>query len=81
MSMQELTCRELVELVTAYLAHALPPPDHARFERHIRGCRNCLAYRDQMRLTIQAVGRLSEDQMPAPALDSLLAAFRGWKRT
>jgi hypothetical protein len=32
-----------------------------------------------MRLTIRSVGHLTEDDIPAPALDSLLGAFRLWK--
>ena len=76
-----MSCRELVELVTAYLDDALPPDERGRFEHHVRGCRSCLAYLDQMRLTIRTVGHLSEDAIPAPVLDSLLGAFRGWKRS
>ena len=76
----DISCRELVELVTEYLDDALSPPERRRFEHHVRGCRSCLDYLAQMRLTIQTTGRLSEDAIPAPALASLLAAFHGWKR-
>lgn len=78
MATDDLTCRELVELVTAYLDGSLPPPERWRFQLHLRGCESCWAYLEQMRLTIQSVGRLSEDDIPAPALDSLLGAFRRW---
>ena len=75
----DLTCRELVELVIAYFDGSLPLPERRRFEAHLRGCENCRAYLEHMRLTIRSVGRLAEDDVPAPALDSLLGAFRRWK--
>jgi len=75
---RELTCRELVELVTDYLEGALSPRDHARFERHIAGCDGCTTYLEQMRITIRALGRLPHETMPAPARDALLSAFRDW---
>ena len=75
----ELTCQEMVELVTDYLEGALSPRDHARFERHIDGCENCTTYLEQMRITIRVLGRLPRETMPEPARDALLGAFRDWK--
>jgi anti-sigma factor RsiW len=76
----ELTCQELVELVTDYLEHALSPAEQARFEAHLAGCRGCRTYVEQMRLTIQAVGAVPEETIPSDARDTLLAAFRHWKQ-
>jgi hypothetical protein len=80
MGADDLTCRELVELVTEYLEGALSPSDRRRFGLHLYGCRVCPLYLEQMWMTIQTVGRLTEDDVPAPALPSLLGAFRRWKR-
>ena len=74
-----LPCQELVELVTAYFDGSLSRRDRRRFERHISGCDNCTAYVEQMRLVIEASGRLTEDDLEPAARDELLAAFRGWK--
>jgi anti-sigma factor RsiW len=74
-----LACQELVELVTAYFDGGLSRRDRRRFERHIGGCDNCTAYVEQMRLVIEATGRLTEDDIPPAAREELLAAFRGWK--
>ena len=74
----ELTCRELVELVTDYLEGALPRRERRRFERHIARCDGCTAYLEQLRVTIAMLGTLTEDDVPAPARDELLAAFRDW---
>lgn len=75
-----LACQELVEIVTDYLEDALSPADRARFEEHIAGCGNCTAYLEQMRQTVAAVGRLREEDIPGPALEPMLVAFRTWKQ-
>jgi anti-sigma factor RsiW len=76
---RELSCREVVELVTEYLEGTLSRRDRKRFERHIAGCDACTAYLAQMRRTIDATGRLTEDQLSEDARRELVAAFRDWK--
>lgn len=75
----ELTCQELVELVTDYLEHVLPPRDAARFEAHLASCTGCTNYVEQARRTIDLTGRLTEDALPPTARAALLDAFRRWK--
>jgi anti-sigma factor RsiW len=79
MATTELTCRELVEIVTDYLEERLSPPDRRRFEEHLAMCKGCTNYVEQMRVTIALAGRLSEDSIPAEAREQLLQAFRNWK--
>ena len=74
-----LACQELVELVTAYFDGSLSRRDRRRFRRHISACDNCSAYVEQMRLMIEASGRLTEDDLEPAAREELLAAFRGWR--
>ncbi len=78
---RELACRDIVELVTAYLEHALPPGDRERFEEHLVFCDGCGTYLDQMRATITATGRLEPAALPAELEARLLEAFRGWRST
>ncbi|MFN0096515.1 MAG: zf-HC2 domain-containing protein [Dehalococcoidia bacterium] len=75
----ELSCQELVELVTAYLDDALDSGERARFEAHLDDCSGCEAYLDQMRTAIRLTGALREEAIGADARGRLLAAFRGWK--
>jgi anti-sigma factor RsiW len=75
----ELTCQQLVELVTDYLEDALPPPDRARFEAHVAGCPGCDAYLAQMRTTLSLVGATAAAEV-RPEVSALLEAFRDWKR-
>jgi len=74
-----LTCRQLVELVTAYLDGALSASDRTRFDDHIRRCRHCRAYLAQVRETVALTGQLREKDVPPAMREALLAAFRSWK--
>ena len=77
----EMTCRELVELVTEYLEQALPTTERQRFDEHLSACRGCRRHLDQMNRTIRLVGRLAEEDVTPAAKSALLAAFRNWKQT
>ena len=79
--MGDVTCRDVVELVTAYIEGALPTDERARIEAHLAGCRGCTAYVAQMRQTISLLGTLSETTISPQARDDLLAAFRRWKQS
>jgi anti-sigma factor RsiW len=78
--LDDITCRELVELVTEYLEGGLAQPDRGRFEQHLEICEPCSAYVEQIRLTIVASGAISEEQLDPEARAELLAVFRDWKR-
>jgi anti-sigma factor RsiW len=75
-----MACRELVELVTDYLENRLAPSERARFEAHIADCPYCETYLEQMRQTVQALGRLPEESLSDDALEALMSAFRDWSR-
>jgi anti-sigma factor RsiW len=78
-TVEQLSCRELVELVTDYLEGALPADGHARFEAHIARCDGCTTYLEQMRTTIELVGRLEPEDVTPEAEAALVEAFRNWK--
>ena len=75
----QLSCQELVELVTDYLEGALPEEERVRFEQHIGPCDGCRAYVEQMRTTIALVGRVTPAELTPDAEAALLDAFRNWK--
>jgi anti-sigma factor RsiW len=75
----EMTCKELVELVTDYLEQRLPANDVSRFDAHLASCEGCTAYLAQMRQTIDVVGALTATDIAPHARDELLRAFRSWK--
>jgi anti-sigma factor RsiW len=76
----ELTCRELVEIVTDYLEGALSPEERIQFEKHLVMCDGCAIYLDQMRETIRLTGMLREEHVSEEARERLVEAFRGWKQ-
>lgn len=76
----EMTCRDVVELVTDYLENALLPADRVRFEQHLDECPPCKTYLEQMRHTIVALGRLPREAVPDRVKSGLLEVFRDWKK-
>ena len=58
-----LNCRELVELVTAYLEGDLSSGERKRFDAHLSACDGCTMYVEQMRRTIELTGTLSVDDV------------------
>jgi predicted anti-sigma-YlaC factor YlaD len=79
MSVDELTCKELVEVVTDYLEGRLPPVERVRFEEHVAFCSWCRTYLEQMRETVRLTGTLAEEDLSPEAREGLLRAFRDWK--
>jgi anti-sigma factor RsiW len=75
---EDLTCAELVELVTDYLEDALPAEERERFEEHLTICEGCVNYVDQMRMTIALTGRLRVDDLSPEVVAELVGAFRDW---
>ena len=75
----DLSCQELVELVTDYLEGALPAGERARFDAHLVTCPHCRIYLEQMRLTVATLGHLPTAAVSAEALQALLEHFRHWK--
>jgi predicted anti-sigma-YlaC factor YlaD len=79
-ALKDLSCQELVELVTDYFEGELAPDEGARFETHLVYCRGCWNYLEQMRRTLEVMGELREESLDPVARDGLLAAFRDWNR-
>jgi anti-sigma factor RsiW len=76
---EDLSCAELVELVTDYFEGALDPAGRARFEAHLAICDGCAAYTDQMRLAVKVTGQLRLEDLRPHTREALVAAFRGWR--
>jgi len=74
---EEITCHELVELVSDHLEGLLAPAERRRLEQHLQGCPFCAQYVVQMRQTIAALGTISAESIAPDKRGQLLAAFRG----
>ena len=80
-AVEQLSCQELVELVTDYLEGALPAEERARFEEHLAPCAGCTRYVEQMRTTLRIAGELTPASLTPEAEEALLAAFRNWRES
>ena len=77
-AVEELSCQELVELVTDYLEQALEPGDLRRFEEHVAACGKCTVYLEQMRQAIMVTGALPHGEISVETERRLLQVFSGW---
>jgi hypothetical protein len=75
-----MDCNELVEVITGYLEHTMPPEDRARFDEHLIYCDGCTAYLEQMRASLAALGRIPAETISDQSRELLLQAFRDWKK-
>lgn len=76
---RELSCQQVVELVTDYLEDTMRRSERRRFEAHLRACRNCSAYLRQMQATIRALGTVTPDDLSPAAREELTDLFRHWR--
>jgi anti-sigma factor RsiW len=75
-----LTCRELTELVDAYVDGRMGFGDRARFQIHLAICPGCRAYVEQLRATRGALTQLPDPPLEDGVRDELLRIFRDWKQ-
>ncbi|HYO02201.1 MAG TPA: zf-HC2 domain-containing protein [Mycobacterium sp.] len=74
-----MACEDFVELVTAYLEHAMDPTARARFDEHLSECDGCTDYLQQFQVTVDMMGRSGTAALSPEVRDRLLAAFRTWR--
>jgi anti-sigma factor RsiW len=78
----QLSCQELVELVTDYLEGTLDEGRVAALDAHLLGCGGCDAYVEQMRQTVAALRGLGPvEPLSADTREALLAAFQAALRS
>jgi predicted anti-sigma-YlaC factor YlaD len=78
---KQITCREVVELVTDYLEGSLSAEIRVQLDRHLAECDGCSAYLDQMRQTIRLTGQFREESLSSEQRDELLRLFQDWKKS
>jgi anti-sigma factor RsiW len=75
----DLTCREAVSLVTAYLDGALELRDRDRFERHLDECPHCREHLKQIEATILVAGEVNAGDLDPLAREDLMELYRLWR--
>lgn len=76
---RDIVCQQAVEMVTEYLEGALSRRDRRRFESHLRGCPNCSAYLEQIRMTIELTGAVDPEELTPEAKQDLIDLYRRWR--
>jgi anti-sigma factor RsiW len=76
---RDVVCQQAVELVTDYIEDALSRRDRERLEAHLRECPHCHEYLRQMRMTIEAVGRIEPEMLEPHVRDELVELYRRWR--
>jgi anti-sigma factor RsiW len=79
MDIDPIVCKELVELVTAYLEDAMQPAERTRLEAHLAECDGCTTYVEQMRQTIAATAALGPELIPPEGLERLIRVYREFR--
>jgi anti-sigma factor RsiW len=74
----DMTCREAVSLITAYLDGALGSGDHYRLEQHLEECPHCREHLRQIEATILVTGAVRAEDLDAPAREDLMDLYRRW---
>jgi anti-sigma factor RsiW len=62
-----------------YLDGQLPARDAERLAQHLAACPDCSEYLAQLRVTIDALGRVEPDALSDHALDELVTVYRQWR--
>jgi hypothetical protein len=75
----QITCKEFVELVTAYQDGVLAERDKVRFECHTEHCPGCRAYLQQFRLMIETLPLVPRATVEPDNLGELRRAFKDSK--
>lgn len=72
-----MTCRDVIEFLTEYLAGNLSEADQALFERHLAVCDPCVAYLKSYQQTVQLVQEsAADDPLPSePVPEELVQAI------
>jgi len=75
----DMTCREAVGLVTAYLDDVLTPREKERLERHLAECPHCREHLRQIETTIRVMGQVRDDDLDPAVREDLIDLFRRWR--
>lgn len=70
------SCREVVDLLSDYLADELSQEDVAGIRSHLLGCPNCTKFLDSLKTTVTWTHKLREEDVPPEVVDRLQAFLR-----
>ena len=75
----DITCKQLVDLVAAYMDEKISDEARAKFEQHLSECGYCTAYVQQIKVTVKLTNQLADEKPKDEAPKELVNLFRKWK--
>jgi anti-sigma factor RsiW len=75
-TIQELSCQEIVELVTEYVEGTMDTQLRVAFDAHLARCDGCTHYLEQIEATIRVAGTIEPAALSPEFQADLLEAFR-----
>ena len=78
--MADLTCQELVELVSDYLEGALDEVTAQRFDQHLALCAGCQTYLEQLKESVSLMGEIGVESLSEEMQATLMRMFRDFPR-
>ncbi len=75
-----LSCQEVVELVTEFLENALLPGMRKLLEEHLAECPGCETYLKQVQLTVSMLRQLAQKPAFPAKKQKLMKIFQKWKQ-
>jgi len=79
-AIRELSCQEIVELVTEFLEGTMDSPLRTAFDAHLAKCDGCTEYLEQIEATIRVAGTIEPEALSPQFVAGLLEAFRDFER-
>jgi hypothetical protein len=67
------TCKQIADLVLAYLNGQLGPRVKRDFEQHLEICPDCVSFLKTYKRTVAAIGSVDPVAMPAKVRDNILS--------
>jgi len=71
-----LRCKDIVDLLEAYLEDGLDPATTRALTAHLADCSDCTAFLNTYRRTVGTTRELREEEFPAPLRERLLDFIR-----
>jgi len=63
--MPDRHCKQIFAVLSEYLDGELPEKNCRELERHLKGCRPCIAYLESLKTTVEACRRYRAPRAPA----------------
>jgi RNA polymerase sigma-70 factor (ECF subfamily) len=75
--MPDRRCKQIFAMLSDFLDSELPATNCRQLQRHLKGCRPCIAYLETLKTTMEACRRYRAPRAPTPSKQvkaALLAA-------